>query len=114
MISPRTTQTRLLTASVRKSEWDMWIREIHAAGDNSGEFILYSTSALAIDGAISSLGVTLADYRLVQDEICQGRLARITDHDLVTGRGFYLVWPKTAVIDAKAHAFRDWLLSELS
>lgn len=107
-------RTWLLTASVRKSEWDMWLSETQLSGAGKVEYVFYSTLALALDGAISGLGITLADYRLVQDEISQGRLERITDYDLETGRGFYLVWPKTTVVDEKAHAFRNWLHDELS
>lgn len=108
------TRTPLLTASVRKSEWDLWLNKTHGESHEYAEYILYSTLALALDGAISGLGVTLADHRLVHDEIRQGRLMRIGDQDLETGRGFYLVWPKMATLDAKTRAFKDWLLDELS
>jgi len=107
-------QAQLLAAHGRKGEWDMWLKETHMGEIGKSDFITYSTQALALDGAISGLGVALADYRLVEDEIHGGRLTQITDHVLETGRGFYLVWPNRPVIDAKARAFRDWLLAELS
>lgn len=107
--------TRLLTATGRGYEWDAWFDRRDTLNDSGAmRFISYPTQALALDGAVSGLGVTLADYRLVEDEICEGRLARITSREIQTGRGFYLVWQKRASTDAKLLAFKEWLFADLA
>lgn len=108
------TQTVLLTASVRIGELNMWLAETSSGESDKGQVISYPTQALALDGAVSGLGVALADYRIVEDEINEGRLEQISDRELQTGRGYYLVWPKGPTIDAKSRVFRDWLLAELA
>ncbi|MGI9423822.1 MAG: LysR substrate-binding domain-containing protein [Hyphomicrobiaceae bacterium] len=108
-------RTRLLTASGRGYEWDAWFdMSDTSTGDHAMRYISFPTQALALDGAVSGLGVTFADYRLVADEIRDGRLARITSREIRTGRGFYFVWQKRASTDAKLIAFKEWLFSELA
>jgi len=107
-------KTKLLTASGRKDEWDMWFEKNAISRTDKVDFITYPTQALVLDGAVSGLGVALADFRLVEEEIREGRLARLTDGQLQTGRGFHLVWRKRSSVDAKRLAFRNWLLDELS
>ncbi len=108
------TNTRLLTADGRGYEWDAWFGEQANSKQDGGQRVIsYPTQALALDGAVSGLGVTLADFRLVEDEIQEGRLARITSREIQTGRGFYLVWQKRSSADAKLLAFKEWLFAEL-
>lgn len=108
-------KTRLLTANGRGHEWDAWFNS-RIRNDNAFamRFISYPTQALALDGAVSGLGVTLADYRLVEDDIREGRLARLTGREIRTGRGFYLVWQKRSSTDDKLLAFKEWLYGELA
>ncbi|MDD9907140.1 MAG: LysR substrate-binding domain-containing protein [Rhodospirillaceae bacterium] len=104
----------LLTASVRTGELKIWLDESGSGGPEGREVIHYPTQALALDGAVSGLGVALADYRIVEDEVKEGRLVQVTDQTVQTGRGYYLVWPKGQALDAKSHAFMTWLAEEIS
>ena len=108
-------KTRLLKATGRGYEWDAWF---DGQGSNTAvssmRSISYPTQALALDGAVSGLGVTLADFRLVADEIREGRLVRITSRAIETGRGFHFVWRKRSSTDAKLLAFKEWVFTEIS
>jgi LysR family glycine cleavage system transcriptional activator len=65
---------------------------------------------LAIDGA----GVALGSHALVADDLAAGRLVSPFDFRLSTDAAYYVVYPQGALNDAKARAFRDWLLQEAS
>ncbi len=52
-----TSSTSLLTASVRSDEWAEWLGAQGVKGDVSSRLIVFPTQALALDGAITGLGV---------------------------------------------------------
>jgi LysR family glycine cleavage system transcriptional activator len=73
-----------------------------------------SNAHLAIEAAISGLGVALARATLVNDDLADGRLVRPLRHAMPAPFSYYLVHsPKT---DAGSHlaAFVAWLRAEVA
>jgi LysR family glycine cleavage system transcriptional activator len=109
-----TSNTSLLTAAVRSGEWADWLGALGVTGDVSSRLIVFPTQALALDGAITGLGVALADRRLAKDDIDAGLLVRASGYTHKSGRGFYFVHPKKPVDDKRQNRFFTWLQAELA
>jgi len=108
-----TGNTSLLTASVRSDEWPDWLCAQGVKGGVSSRLIIFPTQALALDGAITGLGVALTDRRLAKDDMDAGRLVKVSDYIHRSGRGFYFVHPRKPVDDKRQNRFLTWLQAEL-
>lgn len=109
-----TSDVSLLTASVRSDEWADWLGAQGVKGDVSSRLIVFPTQALALDGAITGLGVALTDRRLAKDDVEAGRLVQVSDYIHKSGRGFYFVHPRKRVDDKRQNRFLKWLQAELA
>jgi LysR family glycine cleavage system transcriptional activator len=72
----------------------------------------FSDAELAIQAAVTGLGITLGWHSLVADDLKAGRLVRILDHAIPSNLGYHLVMPKNRMMLAKASAFRSWLVAQ--
>ena len=94
---------------------DMWRRWFIAAGapklaPATGPHLSYT---LTIDAAIAGQGLALVHEVLVQDELANRRLVKVSDVALADG-SYWLVWPDRALRRKPVAAFRDWILAELA
>jgi len=103
----------ILDVEARSDEWGDWLGAQGVKGDVSSHLIVFPTQALALDGAITGLGVALTDRRLAQDDIDAGRLVQVSDYVHQSGRGFYFVHPRKSVEDKRQKRFLTWLQAEL-
>ena len=94
-------------------DWETWLSTL-GVGNTPLRIRRFNGDAnLAIQAAVSGLGVALAWHSLVVDDLKAGRLAQVLDHTIPTSLGFYLVMPeKRATLD-KVIAFRTWLLDQV-
>jgi LysR family glycine cleavage system transcriptional activator len=99
----------LLHVEPRPDDWPTWFagtgRSLPPRGAGPG----FPTLGLALDAAVSGLGVAVADRRLVAQDIAQGRLARAASEAVPSDRGYFLVHPPARAGDPKLAAFREWL-----
>lgn len=72
----------------------------------------FSDTELAIQAALSGLGVTLAWHSLVSNDLKSGKLIQILDHVIPTDLGYHVVIPKNRAMLAKVTAFRSWLFEQ--
>jgi DNA-binding transcriptional LysR family regulator len=103
----------LLSASPRKGEWEHWFKARRGRKSESQEMIYYPTQALALDAAVSGLGIALADYRLVAGDLKCGRLVQLQAEPILNKRAFYAVYRKGSAADARIRVFCDWLSDSL-
>ena len=92
-------------------EWGTLLASLGVAG-HPLRIRRFSDTELAIQAAITGLGVTLGWHSLVADDLKTGRLARILDHAIPSDMGYHLVMPKNRTMLAKASAFRAWLVEQ--
>jgi LysR family glycine cleavage system transcriptional activator len=104
---------RLLTATARKGEWESWLQAVGRSDEMSSDMIVFATQALALDGAMSGLGVALADRRLIADHLSEGRLKLLSPLGHKSGRGYYLVHPENPRAPDAIAAFNRWITSEI-
>ena len=104
----------LLSASPRKGEWQHWFKKRGGRKPNNQKIIYYPTQALALDAAVSGLGIALIDYRLVAGDLESRRLVQLEDKPILNNRAFYAVYRKGSSADARIKVFCDWLSDSLS
>ncbi|MGB0504956.1 MAG: LysR substrate-binding domain-containing protein [Pikeienuella sp.] len=104
---------RLLTATAREGEWEGWLEAMGRSNEMSNDVIVFATQALALDGAISGLGVALADRRLIVDHLAEGRLKLLSPESYKPGRGLYLVHPEPPRTADAVSAFTKWITAEM-
>lgn len=66
---------------------------------------------LAIETAISGMGVLLCSSDNVADDVAAGRLVRLFDHGIVDGE-YHMLFGEGVLRRRPVRAFRDWLLHE--
>ena len=74
----------------------------------------FGDTDLALQAAVTGLGVTLAWHSLVIDDIKSGKLVQILNHSIPTDLSFQLVMPRNKRILNKVAAFRSWLFEQAS
>lgn len=91
--------------------WEIWFSS--SGGGNAPLRIKhFSDLNLTIQAALAGLGVAMAWYSLVEDDLKMGRLVQLLDRTIPTNRGFHLVMPKNRATLGKVVAFKAWLVDQ--
>jgi len=99
----------LLQQTTRPYVWRQWFESLGlaVAQDMTGQRMeLFS---MLSEAAADGLGVALVPPFLVEHDLAQGRLARLTDHEFRSDRSYYLIYPETKSENPGLAAFREWL-----
>lgn len=103
----------LLHALPRLGDWRSWFAAAGARDIDPDRGPKFQDTPLAINAAVSGLGVAIADRQLVQTEMDNGRLVAPFDITVPSSVGYYLVYRNNQHNDPRIKAFRDWALSEV-
>jgi LysR family glycine cleavage system transcriptional activator len=100
----------LIHVTSRRNEWQRLLQKagISMTGEEKG--LSFSSTQLALGAALEGLGVALSDKALITRELQYGQLVVPVDIELLTGRAFYLVYPKDRQLTYGMRMFREWLL----
>jgi LysR family glycine cleavage system transcriptional activator len=98
----------------QKQDWAAWFELMAYRGPAPADMIGYGSRARVVDLAFSGHGVALADLSLTAADVTAGHLVRLNDTPVSTGRGMWLVSPKTDFPDPRLTAFGDWFRSEVT
>jgi DNA-binding transcriptional LysR family regulator len=100
----------LLQQSTRPHAWRDWFHSqgLDVENDLAGPRLeLFSMLAKA---AIHGMGVSLIPKFLVESELETGQLVQVVDHDYLSDRSYYLIYPQRKGGDRQAlAAFREWI-----
>lgn len=102
----------LLQQSTRPYMWRQWFDSLglSVAHDLAGSRMeLFS---MLIEAAIQGLGATLVPRLLVEDELADGRLVQLVDHELASDRAYYLIYPEHKAGNPALAAFAQWIVAE--
>jgi len=95
------------------TDWKSWFEHAGAAPPQGREGPRFSQADLMLQAAAQGLGVALARYSLVHDDLVAGRLVPVLPKGMVRARyDYYLVALPQKSGRPAATAFRDWLLAE--
>lgn len=104
----------LLHVMPRMGEWRSWLALADVEGIDTERGPRFQNVPMAVDAAISGLGVAIADPRMIEADLVRGRLVVPFDIELPVEGGYYLVYPAERAGAPKIAAFRDWLLAEIA
>lgn len=105
----------LLEAHYRRRDWDDWLAAtgLQAMAADSPR-MSFASSVLALQAAVSGLGIVISQPRLLQAEFEAGQLVRpfagTRWQPLRRDMAYYLLRPRAQRETRKTRAFRDWLL----
>jgi len=105
-------RTTLLDVPGYAEGWDAWLDRVGAQSLSKHVSVSFDQSMMAIQAAISGMGVALGRSSLVEDEIRSGRLIAPFDAKLKASTAYYIVYPPEFSDRPRIRAFRDWLLAE--
>lgn len=89
--------------------WAEWFASAALAGRPVPKGLQINDYVLVIQAVIEGQGLALGWHHLVAPLVDKGVLRRVTDHRLVTGKGFYVTWPQGIQLSRETRLVRDWL-----
>ena len=90
-------------------DWRLFVRQTGLQGVRVERGLVLETADQAVQSACSGGGVALADPRLFQDEIAQGRLTPLFGVTVNSGRHYSLVSRAEEIEIPRVAAFRAWI-----
>ena len=102
-----------LEGEPRHKFWHMLVRAEGIAIETE-RGLVFDTSALAADYALSGEGIALLDPRLFAAELAAGRLVAPFAAALETGYGYYLTIHPEDLADPAVARFRTWMIERFS
>lgn len=101
---------RLLHSASRPSAWNTWLRLTEESAKNSHRAD-YEHFYLCIQAAAAGLGVAMASFLMVQDELDSGQLQ--APRGFVQDQSaYYLLCPHPLLGDDKCRRFADWVSAQ--
>lgn len=105
-------QHTLLHPTTDHSDWRTWLNGVGAQEVDPDQGQDFDTLETAMAAAAAGYGVAIAAYELIQEELRTGRLLLPLGRQLVSGGGYYLVYPAERLNQPRFRVFRDWLLAQ--
>ena len=94
--------------------WEMLTRAVSRPDLKTDRGLVFDTSQLAAQYAISGEGLALVDPMLFQQEIAEGKLVRPFDIVLDDGYGYYLSTHPEDLSNEAVSLFRSWMIARFS
>ncbi len=94
--------------------WKMWLKAARFEDIDWRKGPRFNQTSLALDAAISGLGIALAPAVLVESDLINGRLVRLASDELAGDFAYYLVHPKEKANLPPLAAFKGWLRQSLA
>lgn len=95
-------------------DWSTWLATLGVDTGTPLRIQGLGDANLSVQAALAGLGVALAWYSLVSDDLQAGRLTRLLDKSIPTTLGYHLVMPENRAALSKVVAFREWLMEQAS
>jgi LysR family transcriptional regulator, glycine cleavage system transcriptional activator len=102
----------LLCSLNRPLDWPAWLAAAHVEHIDGNRGLKFENAALAYQAAIDELGIMVAQYALVEDDLAAGRLVAPFPARVATGRGYYMASHPNREQTERVKAFADWILRE--
>lgn len=90
--------------------WEKWFASAGIALPSKNRGLLINDYVSVIQAALNGQGIALGWRHLVDAMLADGRLVAMSDHEMITGSAFHVVWQKNRPLSANAVKVRDWLV----
>ncbi|NGO53741.1 transcriptional regulator GcvA [Allomesorhizobium camelthorni] len=101
----------LLHSKQRPDLWNQWLTSVGATNVPTKDVARLEDSGLVYQAAIDGLGLAIAEFGYVKEDIRLGRLVKPFDYILVGNQGYYFVCLPRKLRLKKVAAFRKWIMS---
>jgi LysR family glycine cleavage system transcriptional activator len=98
---------------MRIGQWRNWLEAAGITGVDPERGPKFQNTPLALEAAMTGMGVAIANRAFVADHLRDGRLVIPFDRDLPSESAYYLIYPKQGLQRPSARAFRQWVLDVL-
>jgi len=102
----------LLCALNRPQDWRNWLAAVPESGVNGNSGLKFENAALVYQAAIDEMGVMVALYAFVEDDLRAGRLISPLSIRVPTKRAYFLAYHPGRPKPARLEAFENWVLGE--
>jgi LysR family glycine cleavage system transcriptional activator len=102
----------LLCSLNRPSDWPTWVAAAGVGHIDGNGGLKFENAALAYQAAIDGLGVMIAQWAFVEDDLATGRLVTPFDLRVPTRRAYFLATHPHREKPERLRCFEDWILSE--
>ena len=106
-------KVQLIHSVPRMGRWRSWLRAMGAHKLDAESGPKFDHDAMAVQAALSAMGVAIVNRGLVEKQLADGTLVAPFPHDLHSDLAFWLVYPKHRGDDPAIRAFRDWLFEQV-
>ena len=113
-ISGSLQEFRFLQVETQPGEWEAWARGTGMDLPLHARKLIFESRELAIQGSIEGLGITLAGFSEIAEDIRVGRLVQVMeDRHVVNGTYYFLVSDERAALPG-LRSLTEWVRSEFS
>lgn len=102
----------LLCSLNRPFDWPTWVAAAKVEQIDGNRGLKFENAALAYQAAIDGLGVMIAQWAFVEDDLATGRLVAPFDLRVPTKRAYCMATPPQREKPARTRAFEEWILDE--
>jgi LysR family transcriptional regulator, glycine cleavage system transcriptional activator len=102
----------LLCSLNRPSDWPTWVAAAGVEHIDGNRGLKFENAALAYQAAIDGLGVMMAQWAFVEDDLATGRLVSPFGPRVQTTQAYFLATHPHREKPACLRVFEDWILSE--
>jgi LysR family glycine cleavage system transcriptional activator len=102
----------LLCSLNRPADWPAWVAAAGVDQIDGNRGLKFENAALAYQAAIDGLGVTIAQWAFVEDDLATGRLVAPFDLRVPTTHAYFLATHPHREKSAPLRAFEAWILNE--
>lgn len=102
----------LLCSLNRPSDWPTWVAAARVGQIDGNRGLKFENAALAYQAAIDGLGVMIAQWAFVEDDLATGRLVAPLELRTPTKRAYFLATHPHREKPARLRAFEEWILRE--
>jgi LysR family glycine cleavage system transcriptional activator len=111
--TPRDLAKHVLLCSLhRPQDWPAWQAAVPETGIDGNSGLKFENAALAYQAAIDELGIMVAQYAFVEDDLRAGRLVSPLPIRVPTKRAYFLAYHPDRPKPARLEAFETWILEE--
>jgi LysR family glycine cleavage system transcriptional activator len=98
----------LLCSMHRPNDWPDWLKAAGLPDIDGNNGLKFENSALAYQAAIDELGIVMAQYAFVKDDLRTGRLIEPFKLRVPTGHAYYITYANPRP-PAKISTFENWI-----
>jgi LysR family glycine cleavage system transcriptional activator len=102
----------LLCSLNRPLDWPTWVAAAQVDHIDGNRGLKFENAALAYQAAIDGLGVMIAQWAFVEDDLATGRLVAPLKLRAPTKGGYFLATHPDREKPARLRAFEEWILRE--